>query len=305
MTERFQCGDNAALVSYLYDECDPADREAISTHVSLCVACAAELAALQSARVHLESWTPPEGELGFRVVGARDSGSRAPTSLGVGPLGGSPGAQPPSGSWWRQPLPAWAQAAAACLLFATGLWLGIVRGSTPDALSMQTLSMQTLSRQAQSSGSMTDIATSGVELSETIGAASVSAVSASPASASGTSMPVAAASRADLEALERRLVAEITELRAETASAITAAPAGMSEAQMLARVRVLLDESEQRQQQELALRTAQVVRDVDSQRQVDLAQIQRNFGQIEGLTGAEVREQREILNYLMRVSEQR
>ena len=74
---------------------------------------------------------------------------------------------------------------------------------------------------------------------------------------------------------------------------------------MLARVRVLLDESEQRQQQELALRTAQVVRDVDSQRQVDLAQIQRNFGQIEGLTGAEVREQREILNYLMRVSEQR
>ncbi len=295
MTERFQCGDNAALVSYLYDECDPADREAISTHVSLCVACAAELAALQSARVHLESWTPPEAELGFRVVGAGDSGSRAPTSLGVGPLGGSPGAQPPSGSWWRQPLPAWAQAAAACLLFATGLWLGIVRGSTPDALSMQTLS----------SGSMTDIATSGVESSETIGAASASAVSASPASASGTSMPVAAASRADLEALERRLVAEITELRAETASAITAAPAGMSEAQMLARVRVLLDESEQRQQQELALRTAQVVRDVDSQRQVDLAQIQRNFGQIEGLTGAEVREQREILNYLMRVSEQR
>jgi hypothetical protein len=38
---------------------------------------------------------------------------------------------------------------------------------------------------------------------------------------------------------------------------------------------------------------------------VDLAQIERNFGQIEGLTGAEVREQREMLNYLMRVSEQR
>ena len=73
---------------------------------------------------------------------------------------------------------------------------------------------------------------------------------------------------------------------------------------MLARVTALLEESEQRQQRELALRTAQVVRDFDSQRQVDLAQIQRNLGQIEGLTGAEVREQREMLNYLMRVSEQ-
>jgi len=53
------------------------------------------------------------------------------------------------------------------------------------------------------------------------------------------------------------------------------------------------------------LRTAQVMRDVESQRQVDLAQIQNSFGQIEGLTGAEVREQRQMLNYLIRASEQR
>ena len=83
------------------------------------------------------------------------------------------------------------------------------------------------------------------------------------------------------------------------------APQGVSEAQLLVRVRALLEESEQRQQRELALRTTQVVRDFDSQRRVDLAQIQRSFGQIEGLTGAEVREQRQMLNYLMRVSEQR
>ena len=70
-------------------------------------------------------------------------------------------------------------------------------------------------------------------------------------------------------------------------------------------MRALIEESEQRQQRELALRTAQVVRDFDSQRRVDLAQIQRSFGQIEGLTGAEVREQRQMLDYLMRVSEQR
>jgi hypothetical protein len=73
----------------------------------------------------------------------------------------------------------------------------------------------------------------------------------------------------------------------------------------LARVRTLIEESERRQQRELALRTAQLMRDVDSQRQVDLAQIQNSFGQIEGLTGAEVREQRQMLNYLIRASEQR
>jgi hypothetical protein len=108
-----------------------------------------------------------------------------------------------------------------------------------------------------------------------------------------------------LEALEVRFGAELTALRAETAGAMNAAPSGISETQMLVRVRALLEESEQRQQRELALRTAQVVRDFDSQRQVDLAQIQRNLGEIDGLTGAEVREQRQMLNYLMRVSEQR
>ena len=121
----------------------------------------------------------------------------------------------------------------------------------------------------------------------------------------------AVASRAELAELERRLDAKMTELRAATANAGVAVlqeavvPQGMSEEQMLARVSALLEESEQRQQRELALRTAQVVRDFDSQRQVDLAQIQRNFGQIEGQTGAEVREQRQMLEYLMRVSEQR
>jgi hypothetical protein len=107
----------------------------------------------------------------------------------------------------------------------------------------------------------------------------------------------------DLAALEQRLRAEMAELRATPAVSRTAAP--QSSAQILAEVRALIDESEQRQQRELALRTAQVVRDFELQRRVDLAQIQRSFGQIEGLTGAEVREQREMLNYLMRVSEQR
>ena len=265
MTDTFQCGDNTALVSYLYNECEPTERAAIEAHATLCAACAAELAALESARLQLASWTPPEADLGFQVVGAQGPGRGALTSA---PLGLRPGALTRSGAWWSQPLPAWAQAAAACLLFAAGLWLGVVSGST---------------RGASPTVLTTDAATTG----------------AAPAAAP------AAASRAELAALERRLGAEMTQLRAATAAAGAAAPQGISEAEILARVSALLEESEQRQQRELALRTAQVVRDFESQRRVDLAQIQRNFGQFEGLTGAEVREQRQMLNYLMRVSEQR
>ena len=74
MSEIFQCGDNTALVGYLYDECEPAERQAIDAHVAVCAACAAELAALGSTRLHLASWTPPEAELGFQVVRARGQG---------------------------------------------------------------------------------------------------------------------------------------------------------------------------------------------------------------------------------------
>ncbi|MBF8299852.1 MAG: hypothetical protein HW394_222 [Acidobacteria bacterium] len=254
MSHTFQCGENTALVSYLYDECEPAERAAIDAHVPRCAACAAELAALESARVQLASWTPPEADLGFQVVRPQGLGPRA---------------------WLRQPLPMWAQAAAACLIFAAGLWLGVARG---------------------------------LGVVPGLGVARGSMPSGSPAVATTGAAPAAAptaASPAELAALERRLRAEMTELRTVAANASTAAPQRMSEARLLARVRALLEESEQRQQRELALRTAQVVRDFDSQRRVDLAQIQRSFGQIEGLTGAEVREQRQMLNYLMRVSEQR
>ena len=260
MSDTFQCGDNTALVAYLYDECESGDRAAIDAHVTACAACAAEVAALQSARLQLSAWTPPEAGLGFAIVRPQASGPRAQGSSEA-PVSPEPRGLRP-GAWFRQPLPAWAQAAAACVIFGVGLSLGILRGTTPDAPTAQTVA------------------------------------TASP-SASATSV-----TSNDLAALEQRLRAEMAELRA-TPAAVTTAPQSGNSAQILAQVRALIDESEQRQQRELALRTAQVVRDFDLQRRVDLAQIQRNFGQIEGLTGAEVREQREMLNYLMRVSEQR
>jgi hypothetical protein len=249
MSDTFQCGDNTALVSFLYDECEPGERATIEAHIALCAACAAEIAALQSARLQLASWTPPEAELGFAIVRPRASDRPGPRR------------QRPA-AWFRQPMPAWAQAAAACLIFGAGLSLGVLRGTSLNT-----------------SSSAQRAATNSV---------------ASPAAVTAT----------DLTALEQRLRAEMAELRTMPASTTAAAPQA-NNAQILAQVRALIDESEQRQQRELALRTAQVVREFDSQRRMDLARIENSFGQIEGLTGAEVREQRQMLNYLMRVSEQR
>ena len=257
MSETFQCGDNAALVAYLYDECEPAERAAIDAHLALCAACAAEIASLGSARLHLASWTPPEADLGFAIVRPHQQKAE---NVSTGAWGVRPG------PWFARPLPTWAQAVAACLIFGAGLSLGVIRGTT--------------SSQTPTEGSATQTAA---------------------AATTATSVAVTAT---DLAALESRLRGEMAQLRATPVNA-SGAPQSAGNAQLLAQVRALIDESEQRQQRELALRTQQMFRDFDSQRRLDLARIENNFGQIEGLTGAQAREQQEMLNYLLRVSQQR
>ena len=53
---------------------------------------------------------------------------------------------------------------------------------------------------------------------------------------------------------------------------------------LLQRVRTMIDQSEQRQQRELALRLSQVSREVDTQHKADLLQIQQDFGQQQDAT---------------------
>ena len=100
--------------------------------------------------------------------------------------------------------------------------------------------------------------------------------------------------RSDLRALE-------TSLRRDLAPAPAVAPAATSD-EVLREVRALIEASESRQQRELALRFAQFSRDVDQQRRADLVRIQAGFGRLEDLTGVGVAQQREVLNYMMRVS---
>lgn len=252
MSQMFECGDNTALVTYLYDECAPGERSAIESHLAMCPACAAELAALSSTSLQLAAWTPPELDFDFRIVAEK----RAPVVLR------------PS-RWWRQPMPAWAQAAAAAAIFGTGLSLGLIGGVG-----------------GVGSDAPAPAATQAVQ----------PAAVGSPAAGVRTA---GAVSRDDLVALEQRLRAEMAQARAAAASA----PAAGSDTQVLSRVRALIEESEQRQRRELALRTAEVVRDIDAQRQFDMTRIQRVFGQFEGTAGAEIQRQRQDLNNLIRVSQ--
>jgi anti-sigma factor RsiW len=103
MGDTFHCGDNAALVGYLYDEGDARERAEIAAHLAVCSDCAAEVADLSATRQQLSAWTPPEAQLDFRLT----SGAAAPPAR-----------------WWSNPLPAWAQLAAAAVIFAFGIALG-------------------------------------------------------------------------------------------------------------------------------------------------------------------------------------
>lgn len=116
------CGNHEALIGYLYDECEPSEREAVAAHVALCASCADEIRALGDTRAHLVSWATPALPLGFQLTRTE---AEAPAKVleHAGPASRSS----KSGGWWRQPLPAWAQAAAAVVIFAAGMSVNIVR----------------------------------------------------------------------------------------------------------------------------------------------------------------------------------
>jgi hypothetical protein len=78
-----------------------------------------------------------------------------------------------------------------------------------------------------------------------------------------------------------------------------------SEADIIRRVREMLAQSETRQQGQLALRIAQVIRDVDAQRVADLSGIQQGLRGIQRTVTAEAEGHRELTNYLLTSSKQK
>lgn len=186
------------------------------------------------------------------------------------PLGGSIRLKPdPTGVWWRE-IPAWAQVAAAMLCLGVGAGIANLQVRY-DANGLQVRTGWTAVSPDQSRQAAAESA--GTE----------------------------AAWRAELTALEQRLRADLSQPSASVAAA------GSINGEALRRVRTLVDESERRQQTELALRLAEAMREVNAQRQADLVRIDRNIGAMQNNTGREMLRQRnEMLNYVsLRTASQR
>jgi hypothetical protein len=125
MNDRVPCGNYEALVTYLYGECESAERDEIAAHLAQCASCTEEIQALQDTRAHLGAWTPPSLPLGFQLTRTE---AEQPANV-LRPA-----------AWWRRPLPAWAQAAAAAFIFAAGMGVNVVRSSAepPASVAQQT-----------------------------------------------------------------------------------------------------------------------------------------------------------------------
>lgn len=112
------CGNHEALIGYLYDECEPTEREAVAAHVAVCASCADEIQTLRDTCAHLVSWATPALPLGFQITRTESDTTASEKPAKV--------LRPAA---WSRPLPAWAQVAAAVAIFATGMSVNIVRSS--------------------------------------------------------------------------------------------------------------------------------------------------------------------------------
>ncbi len=112
-----------------------------------------------------------------------------------------------------------------------------------------------------------------------------------------------AAPAVDAAALDARIRTIVQQVQAAAPAGEAPGAAPAASADVLKRVEQLLAASESRQQQQLALRVSQVLHDVDSQHRADIARIERTVSPVAGLTATEIQEQRQMLNYLMRVSQ--
>jgi hypothetical protein len=270
-----------ALVTYLYDEgaADAAARAMFEAHLTTCVRCSEDLVALRGVRTQLARWSPPEPKFAGAALPANPE-SGIPTPV----------------SWWRE-IPAWAQVAAALLFLGVSAGIANLDVRYDDSgLSVRTgwLPPARVARFGEP-GTTPAVA---------------AARSASPAAteraslASATQGSGSAPWRADLAALERQLKTEFHAGQSGVPTAVSAQSArAAADAEIVRRVRALIDESEKRQQRELALRVAEVIRDVNAQRQADLVRVDRALGTVQNNLGGEIMKQRQSVNLLYRASQ--
>ena len=110
--------------------------------------------------------------------------------------------------------------------------------------------------------------------------------------------------KAQAEALDRRLrdLEQAIAARARTSPVQSVSDSAMSDADVLQRVREMLGQSETRQQRVLATRLAEITRDFDAQRRVDLAAVDQGMARLQNTSGAEVKQYRDLIQRMYRAT---
>jgi hypothetical protein len=271
------------LIGYLYDDIDASSRAAFDVHLAACPLCRDELDQLGLVRVQLEQWTPPEPVRALAGAGGQDAGVRASPGSAIPGADEEVARQP---RWQRlRDVPMWAQVAAAMLLVGVSAAVANLQVTYDSGgLSVRT----------------------GWMAAPVPAVAPASAVAARNGGASlrqVVAQDQPAPWRGDLEALEQEMRDEMRSAAAQPRERVSRQTADEAEA-MLVRMRAMVDESEQRQQRELALRIAEVDNSVRAQRIADLRNIERYLTTIQSNTGVDMRRLYEMTNDLaVRVSQ--
>jgi len=259
------CGYTAdrdeTLIAYLYGEIEPVQRAAFEGHIATCERCRRELADLQDVRQRLQEWPTPDAEI---------------TSLPAEQLVTRSFESPRRGRVLAalREIPAWAQVAAALL------FLGVSAGIANLDVRFDNHGVSVHTGWSRAVPTLTASNQPG------------------PAGAAAD-----AAWRADMDALERRLRAELGNQNRDAARASTVTAGGATEvdAPTLQRVRTLINESERRQQNDVALRIGGLAREFDAK----LANTAGGLRAAQTNTGIEVKRQGEWLDLLTTVSMQK
>ncbi len=268
MTDATRCPDPDALLVLLYDdEGEPGERAALESHLVACPSCTDALKSLDATRGVLGAWHAPRLPLGFAVV-------RTPAPSLTGRLLRGSGL-----------------AAAAVLVLAAASSLAQLQ-ITYDATGLHITTGGASNAAVQTvAATPATPAALGAPGSAPVTAASASASPASWVDAAGKSD---APWRADLELVASQLRAELERAASEAREGRTAlamrvavppapqpASRSMSDTELLKRVQDLLDQSEVRQQQNLALRVTELGRQFELARQADIVQVEQTLTRIE------------------------
>ena len=238
------CPENEALVAYIYDECEPAERAHVERHLETCTACAAELDGFAALRGTLREWAPPDARLGFRVVAEGDAKAAGAKSAAAWWIGGGL-------------RPAWGAALAATTVLIAGAAIAGVEVRYGDGGFVLRMGWA-------DPGAGEALPLDGAARPE-------------PVAAAGETPPW----RAELAALEAQLREELLAERADVAPAggrsLPAVPGAAIPADddWLREVQSLMAESERRQRQEFASGLMRLAQEVDLHRQADQLRMQQ------------------------------